>query len=68
MTGLRMRAFDEPSFRVLFADGSMIGWSDAELVRGFVSGSGEVRESAFATLVARHGPMVLGVCRRTLGD
>jgi len=25
-------------------------------------------ESAFAALVARHGPMVLRVCRRTLGD
>jgi RNA polymerase sigma factor (sigma-70 family) len=25
-------------------------------------------EGAFAELLARHGPMVLGVCRRTLGD
>src|SRR5207249_11313314 len=25
-------------------------------------------EDAFAALLARHGPMVLGVCRRALGD
>ena len=25
-------------------------------------------ESAFSVLMARHGPMVLGVCRRVLGD
>jgi RNA polymerase sigma factor (sigma-70 family) len=37
--------------------------SDAELLAEFVAGSSE----AFAVLVRRHGPMVLGVCRRTLG-
>ena len=28
----------------------------------------DASEAAFATLVARHGPMVLGVCRRMVRD
>jgi RNA polymerase sigma factor (sigma-70 family) len=39
--------------------------TDGELVRQFVA---RRDEAAFAALVRRHGPMVLGVCRRTLGD
>ena len=53
MNGSRTGTFGDSSFRVLFREGSMIGWSDAELVRGFLSGQGEDRESAFAALVAR---------------
>lgn len=37
--------------------------SDDELVRQFL---GERDETSFATLVRRHGPMVLGVCRNVL--
>jgi RNA polymerase sigma factor (sigma-70 family) len=37
--------------------------SDQELLRQFLDSSDE---GAFAALVARHGPMVLGVCRRVL--
>jgi RNA polymerase sigma factor (sigma-70 family) len=39
--------------------------SDAELLRRFV---GRRDEGAFAALLERHGPMVLGVCRQVLGD
>lgn len=39
--------------------------SDGQLLQQFVEGRDE---SAFAELVGRHGPMVLGVCRRVLGD
>src|SRR5436853_5537173 len=41
------------------------GPSDAELLKRFSSGRDE---AAFAELVDRHGPMVLGVCRRVLRD
>src|SRR5262245_5508700 len=39
--------------------------SDAQLLTRFVAGCDE---AAFAALLHRHGPMVLGVCVRVLGD
>lgn len=39
--------------------------SDADLLDRYVAGRDE---AAFTALVRRHGPMVLGVCRRRLGD
>jgi RNA polymerase sigma factor (sigma-70 family) len=39
--------------------------SDPELLRRFVD---HRDEGAFAALLERHGPLVLGVCRRVLGD
>ena len=52
--------------RTLYTLGTMGGRTDAELLERFLArGEGDA-EDAFATLVARHGPMVLGVCRRML--
>jgi RNA polymerase sigma-70 factor (ECF subfamily) len=43
--------------------------SDGVLLERFRSGGRDpAAEAAFAVLVARHGPMVYGVCRRALGD
>jgi RNA polymerase sigma-70 factor (ECF subfamily) len=40
------------------------GLSDGQLLEGFVR---QRDEAAFEALVRRHGPMVLGVCRRVIG-
>jgi HlyD family secretion protein len=60
--------------RTLFGAGTVTGLSDAQLLERFRSRSAlaiedtRAAEAAFEVLVARHGPMVLGVCRRALAD
>src|SRR5437016_9010193 len=49
--------------RVVLARQDTAGLTEAELWKRYV---GEGDEAAFETLVRRHGPMVLGVCRRIL--
>ena len=53
----------------LFEGGSVAGLSDRQLIERYIAGAGDPSgEAAFAALVGRHGPMVLGVCRQLLGD
>jgi RNA polymerase sigma factor (sigma-70 family) len=54
--------------RVLFGSGTAAGMTDGQLLERFATRPGPESEAAFAALVARHGPMVLGVCRQLLGD
>jgi RNA polymerase sigma factor (sigma-70 family) len=51
----------------LFNWGSLGTLTDGQLVSLFAAGR-EGSEAAFRALIHRHGPMVLGVCRRVLGD
>ena len=52
----------------LFDGGSVAGLSDRQLIERFTTRRDSAGEVAFAAVVARHGPMVLGVCRQLLGD
>src|SRR5438270_7360080 len=54
--------------RTLYRCGVLGSLSDEQLLDRFVARRDEASEEAFAELVQRHGPMVLGVCRRILGD
>ena len=49
----------------LFDGGTLAGQGDGQLLEAFV---GQGDEAAFAGLVTRHGPMVLGTCRAVLRD
>ena len=49
----------------IFGRGTVAGLSEATLLERFVA---DRDETALAALVALHGPMVLGVCRRLLRD
>src|SRR5215218_1026481 len=56
------------SVRTLFGVGAVGGMTDGQLLERFAAQRDEEAQMAFAALVERHGPMVLGVCRGVLGD
>jgi RNA polymerase sigma factor (sigma-70 family) len=53
---------------MLFRVGTLAGLPDCVLLDRFRIGPAEEAEAAFAALVDRHGPLVMQVCRRILGD
>ncbi|WZO99035.1 sigma-70 family RNA polymerase sigma factor [Isosphaeraceae bacterium EP7] len=54
--------------QALFGLGRVGDWTDAQLLDCFKGSEGHDSEAAFTTLVRRHGPMVLRVCRGVLKD
>jgi RNA polymerase sigma factor (sigma-70 family) len=54
--------------RTLYRCGVIGPLGDEELLERFLARRDEAAEEAFAELVRRHGPMVLGACRRVLRD
>src|SRR4051812_16809252 len=64
---LRLKPTTARDLQALFRDGSMGSCTDGQLMAQSL-GDGDSREAAFRALVVRHGPMVLGVCRRILDD
>ena len=52
----------------LFRLGVVSGMSDGQLLERFAAQSDPEGQLAFEAIVRRHGPMVLGVCLRALGN
>jgi RNA polymerase sigma-70 factor (ECF subfamily) len=67
MKGMR-RGVSLPEIESLLREGVVAGLPDRDLLERFVSNRDRSGELAFTALVARHGRMVLGVCRRILCD
>ena len=55
------------NLHTLYLLGSVGRLTDGDLLERVVAGRDSVAEAAFAVLVERHAPMVLRVCRETLG-
>ncbi len=64
-----MTRIQSPTFvsqlKTLFGAGTLTGLGEGELLERFLS---QRDETAFEEILARHGPMVLGICRRWLSD
>jgi RNA polymerase sigma factor (sigma-70 family) len=56
------------SLSSLWSAGVCAGLTDEQLLDRFLHSPGQAAEAAFEAIVARHGPMVLRVCRDLLAD
>ena len=63
-----MVSFRPQSLMALLESGTLAGRDDGELLELFRASRGDVSAEAFRVLVERHGPMILGICRRLLRD
>ena len=65
-----MRRLGNPliGLQTVYQGGVVAGLTDAQLLERFTRGDGDRATAAFAVLVERHGPMVMRVCRASLGD
>jgi RNA polymerase sigma factor (sigma-70 family) len=54
--------------QALFGVGTCAGLTDGELLERFLASRHDAGEMAFESLVTRHGPMVMRVCRNMLDD
>ena len=63
-----MRSGVASELQAIFDGGTVAGLTDGQLLERFAARRPEEAESAFTALVARHGPMVLGVCQSLLGN
>jgi RNA polymerase sigma factor (sigma-70 family) len=64
----RLGACAARDLQTLFRHGQLGAWTDSRLMEQFRSGTGPDAEAAITTLIRRHGPMVLRVCRGILSD
>ena len=62
---MRLQRLASPDLGRIFRGETVSGLSEWQLLERYLEQRDEV---AFEALVSRHGPMVLGVCRRMLGD
>jgi RNA polymerase sigma factor (sigma-70 family) len=67
MTNAPTQVFTD-DIQVLFGVGTCAGMTDGQLLERFMAGRDEAGDLAFETLVTRHGPMIMRVCRNVLDD